>query len=83
MYLHIGGDMSVSLKEIIGIFDIDNTTRSRETRNFLKIAEVKKMIITISNEIPKSFVVVNKNKRVIVYLSPISTSTLLKRGSEL
>ena len=45
--------------------------------------EVITMIITISNEIPKSFVVVNKNKRVIVYLSPISTSTLLKRGSEL
>ena len=36
MYLPIGGDMAVRTKAIVGIFDLDNTTTSRHTRQFLQ-----------------------------------------------
>ena len=80
MFLHVGQDRVVSYDDIIGIFDLDNTTVSKNTRKFLKNSEKKKEVITVSYELPKSFIVstdkYNENK---VFISPISTSTLQKR----
>ena len=39
MYLSIGGDMAVRDRTLIGIFDLDNTTCSRDTRAFLTAEE--------------------------------------------
>ena len=39
MYLNIGGDMAVRDTAIIGIFDLDNTSISAKTREFLGSAE--------------------------------------------
>jgi len=36
MYLSIGNDMAVRDVSIIGIFDMDNTTTSKRTRELLK-----------------------------------------------
>ena len=38
MYLSIGGDMAVRDRTLIGIFDLDNTTCSRDTRAFLTLS---------------------------------------------
>ena len=39
MYLSIGGDMAVRDRAVIGIFDLDNTTYSKRTRELLRRAE--------------------------------------------
>ena len=39
MYLSIGNDMAVRDSSIIGIFDLDNTSTSRRTREFLAKSE--------------------------------------------
>ena len=36
MYIHIGGEEAVLMKDIIGIMDIENTSTSIVTRNFLR-----------------------------------------------
>ena len=36
MYLNIGNDMAVRGSTVVGIFDMDNTTTSKRTREFLK-----------------------------------------------
>ena len=41
MYLHIGEGKVVSKKNIIGIFDLENTSTSKKTREFLRINEKK------------------------------------------
>ncbi len=80
MYIHLGQETVVKTDEIIGIFDIDTTTVSKHTRNFLTKAEKEKKVINVSYELPKSFVLCNqKNGENKVYISQISTSTLLKR----
>lgn len=79
MYLHLGDDFCVSQKEIIGIFDIDTTTISKGTKNFLAKAEKEKKVITINSELPKSFIIVIKNNEEKIILSPISSVTLEKR----
>ena len=39
MFLSIGNDMAVRDRSIIGIFDLDNTSTSKRTREFLNRAE--------------------------------------------
>ena len=84
MYLHIGGDFVVSIDGIIAILDIEKSTISQDTRVFLKVSEEEGFIVNvIENEMPKSFIIVQEKNMSRVYLSPISTSTLLKRYNKL
>ena len=46
MYLPIGNDMSVRESSIIGIFDMDNTSTSKRTRDFLNRAQQDGAIIS-------------------------------------
>lgn len=81
MFLHLGGDVVIPVKDIIAILDIDNTTVSKDTKEFLKIAEEEGFIQSISDEdIPKSFIITEANKKSRIYLSPISSVTLQKRA---
>lgn len=78
MYIHLGNEIVVREDEIIGIFDMDTTTVSKNTRKFLEIAEKNKQVINVSYELPKSFIVTTDKK---VYISQISTQTLQKRSN--
>ena len=80
IYLHLGQNVVVPTSEILGIFDLDNTTGSKITRDFLKTAEKTGRIINISDDLPKSFVVCGENENIRVYLSQLSPATLLKRS---
>ena len=82
MYIHLGQDVIVEESTVIGIFDMDNTTQSRITVNFLNNAEKNGCIVNISDDIPKSFVVCEKRGRVTVYLSQLNPATLLKRSDK-
>ena len=79
-YLHIGQNVMLEEKRIIGIFDLDNTTTSKHTRAFLKQAEDEGVVISACEDIPKAFVVCDHPyHRQIVYLSQLNTKTLEKR----
>ena len=75
MYLHLGQDIIVNEREIVGVFDLDNSTISRHTRDFLSRAQKEGRVVNVSMELPKSFVVCEKNGRETVYISQISTAT--------
>lgn len=81
MFLHLGENTVITTDEIIGIFDLDNTTVSKATRDYLSIMQKNKKIIDVSYDLPKSFVLCQKKEtgENVVYISPISTQTLLKR----
>ena len=70
MFLHLGENVVVPIKDVIGIFDL---------QTFLRMAEEDGFVERISKESPKSFVIAEVNKMSKVYLSPISSSTLTKR----
>jgi hypothetical protein len=79
MYLHLGQETVVATDSIIGIFDIDACTISKKTRDYLAIAEKNKRVVNVSFELPKSFVICEKNGELTVYISQISAKTLLTR----
>ena len=79
-YLHIGMNVMVEDRRVIGIFDLDNTSTSKNTREFFQGAEQEGVVQSACEDIPRSFVVCDHPyHRQIVYLSQINSRTLGKR----
>ena len=80
MYLHLGSNIAVRTSEIIGIFDIDNATTSKWTREYLRSAEEEGMVITVGEDLPKSLVgCCPQGSWQRVYITPLAPATLLGR----
>ena len=80
MYLHLGQSVVVPFRDVIGIFDLDNTTSSHRTRAFLSRAEREGELVDVSMDVPKSFVLWRSELGTMVYLSKLSPATLLRRA---
>ena len=80
MYLHLGQEVVVKHRDVVGIFDLEKTTLSKATKDFLAQATRENRVITVSYEMPKSFVVVLEDGKQMVYISQISVATLRKRA---
>ncbi len=78
MYLSIGNDFAVRESSIIGIFDMDNTSTGKRTREFLNRAEKEGNVIPC-DDLPKSFVLTAEYGMERVHLTTLSSSTLEKR----
>ena len=78
MYLNIGGDLAVRDTAIIGIFDLDNTSVSPRTREFLSSAEKEGQVVPC-DDLPKSFVLTAEYGMNRLYLTSLNTATLEKR----
>lgn len=82
MFLHLGQDVVIRTQDVIGIFDLETSTISNTTRDYLAAEQKAGNVISVSDEMPKSFVLCcGGNGRAKVYTSQISTATLLKRSS--
>jgi len=75
IYLHIGNNYSVDVREIIGIFDMDNTTVTSCTKKLLDKAEKEKRLFLATYELPKTYIITKKR----IYISQLEASTLKKR----
>lgn len=81
MYIHLGKDVIIRISDVIGIFDIEKTSISKYTKEFLKISQNNDIIFDISYDIPKSFIICRYNNKDVVYISQISPSVLKKRSN--
>ena len=77
MYIHLGENTVINDKEIIGIFDVENTTVSKITRDYLAKNEKKKNVYYVSADFPRSFIVCEDRR---VYVSHLSPATIAKRS---
>lgn len=80
MFIHLGNDVVVNSKNIVGIFDIENTTTGKNTSKILEKASKEKRVVNVSFEMPKSFIVCMEKGKEIIYISQISVATLRKRA---
>lgn len=76
MYIHIGEDLNIRLREIIAILDHGSIDSSELIKEFFN--HHKGEIINLSKNPYKSVVVTNDK----VYLSPIASGTLKKRANQ-
>jgi hypothetical protein len=79
MYIDIGGDMAVRDRSIIGIFDLDGASLSKKTMEFLRSAEEEGGLISVKEDIPKSFLVTEEYGMERVYFTQLSAATIEKR----
>jgi len=85
MYVSIGSSMAVRASSVIGVFDLDNSTCSKHTRAFLRDAEKNGQVVTVADDLPKSFIIA-KSKRdsgVRVIASCVSPATIMGRMEKL
>ena len=80
MYLHIGGDTVIKSQDVVGIFDLDNSTQSKITRDYLRAAEEKGEVYPATEDLPKSFIVCGNKEQRGIFLSQLAPATLLKRS---
>lgn len=81
MFLHLGSDVVVNTADVIAILDLDVTSTSKITREFLTVAEEEGFIVNVMpGDLPKSFVITEIDRESRVFISPISSQTLLKRA---
>ncbi|MBR6782763.1 MAG: DUF370 domain-containing protein [Clostridia bacterium] len=85
MYLHIGNQVNIRQRDIVGIIDADRTTTSWITRKFLSEAQKKELVSSANYEIPKSFVLYRDRAdgKYKIYFSQLSTSALWGRMNSL
>ena len=82
MFLHIGNGKSVKKKDIIGIFDLDTSTMTKAGKDFINKSERRGNVEYDDDDLPRSFVLVEENKKYKVKLSRISSKGLTQRATE-
>ncbi len=84
MYLHLGQGTVIKTSDLIGLFDLDTSTVSKKTRDFLTLAEKRGQVVNVTEDLPKTFAVAapKNSKTQTVYISQISTVTLEKRSKK-
>lgn len=84
MYIHLGDNVCVNSDDVIGIFDIENTSTGESTKQFLRYAGETGSVVAVSYEMPKSFVVCTGiDNKEIIYISRISAAVLRKRAERI
>ena len=82
MYLHIGNGKSVKKKDIIGIFDLDTSTVMKTGKYLINKSERAGRVEYDDDDLPRSFVLVDENKKYKVKLSRISSKGLAARATD-
>ncbi|MCI8847743.1 MAG: DUF370 domain-containing protein [Oscillibacter sp.] len=84
MYLHLGQNEIIYERRVIGIFDLDKCSYEKRTREYLARVEKEGVVLDVSGDLPRSFVVCDHPyHQQIVYLSQLNSGTLQKRAEGL
>lgn len=81
MIIHLGGNVGVLHKHIVAIIDIDCPCMPAATQDLLSAVRRDGRLEHISQDKPKSCVLTQHGDKTVVYLSPITSRTLLQRVS--
>ena len=81
MTLHIGGNTVVPMKSIIAIIDLEAVEESIINKEFMQVAKDEGFVVKVLDEGVKSLVLTEYKKETVIYVSPISSTTLLKRST--
>lgn len=76
MYIHLGSDVVISAQEILAIINIESPI-SEDIVDLIDYAKHEKLLVYIGDKRKGKALIICDNK---YYMSPISSSTLLKRS---
>ena len=79
-FLPLENNRFVKKQGILGIFDLDKSTYTRVTKNFLNKAQQQAKVSTLSMGLPKSFILYDDGVKEQVYLSVFGSSVIKERA---
>lgn len=79
MYLHLGQDYIVPLKNVLCVFDFDTATISKRTQKFLNRMQEENKIIEIYEDIPRAGVLCEGMFGETLYLTELSSQAIERR----
>ena len=82
MFIHIGNNNTVLVKDIIAILDKDTVESFETTKNFIERLIKKGLLFNFEDKEIKSYVIIgsdNKNSKYGLYTSSISSQALYQR----
>lgn len=78
MYLHAGNGVIIESEKILGIFDLDSSTESEVTADFIRAKERNKKTVNCKKTaLPKSYILTDDGT---VYISEIAPDKLVGRS---
>jgi len=90
VFLHLGKNIVIPVKDLIAIIDADSVLKSDDTKSFIKVTQEEDFIYDVAKGNIKSYIItekVDKGKEKslnvresVIYSSNISSKTLLKRA---
>ena len=83
MYIHLGRDYVLNDRDIIGIFNLETTTISPRGREFLNYAQKNGAVVSLSEELPQSYVLADGAVVDTVSLSELSPAALRRRAEKM
>ena len=83
MYIHLGRDYVLNDRDVIGIFNLETTTISPRGREFLNYAQKNGAVVSLSEELPQSYVLADGAVVDTVYLLERSSAVLRRRAEKM
>ena len=77
MYIHLGGDVLIKKSKIVAMIDLHTVKEGKINKNFLSSIKDNKKYHSISENGKAKTLIITLGEN---YLSPISSTTLYKRG---
>ena len=78
-YIQLEKGESIDKRTVIGIFDIETASMSNATRDLFRRKEDEHGVVSLSNDLPKSFVLCDGEYSDTIYISGLSTESIKKR----
>ena len=79
MFLHVGNHKNIRIRDVIGIFEIENATISSVTRTYLSRRQKEAAVESAAEDIPKSFILYRDENELKICFSQLSASALKGR----
>ena len=79
VFLHVGNNKNIRIRDVLGIFDMDNATVSSVTRKYLSQRQKELAVESAAEELPKSFVLYRDGDTTKICFSQLSVAALKGR----
>ncbi len=80
MYLTLGKDTVIPENTVLGVFDLDTSTQSSISREFLARAEKRGEVVNTAEDLPISFFLCQDRGKTEVFLSQSSSRTIYRKS---
>lgn len=79
VYVNIGNNRNIPTSGIVGIYDMDSSTRSNLMRKWLRDAQKNGQVVSVATSLPKSIIYYDDGIQENVYFSPFSPAVIQGR----